>query len=160
MRRTLGFVLIAALAVGCTRAGHGPAAVQPALMALGQLGYACDDGVKDNVPSGLSQWHCNRTGVVPPTSVLVNGNDRGIAEFNIVVDDADPARVRQAFAEILATVPPLSTAPWLADSLEGWNGPQASRDLNGVRVTGLCDATQCIVFVVTASSPIEPLPLP
>jgi hypothetical protein len=134
--------------------------VQPALIALGQLGYSCDDGVKDNVPSGLSQWHCNRTGVVPPTSVLVNGNDRGIAEFNIVVDDTDPAHVRQAFAEILAAVPPLSTSPWLADGLDGWSGPQASRELNGVGVTGLCDATQCIVFVGNASSPVEPLPLP
>jgi hypothetical protein len=32
--------------------------------------------------------------------------------------------------------------------------------VDGIHVTGLCDATQCMVFVVNAASPLEPLPLP
>ena len=159
MRVSLRPILLAAVVIACTRVGTGAPAVQPALTALAQLGYACDDGVKDNVPSGLYQWTCRRDRP-HETIVDVNGNDKGIAEFDIDVREADPALARQAFAEVLAAVPRLSTAPWLAGGLDGWTGPQASRDLNGVHVTGLCDATQCIVFIVNAASPIEPLPLP
>jgi hypothetical protein len=156
MRRRLAPMLLAGLLAGCTGA---PDAVRPTLKALAHRGYACGDGIKDNVPSGLYQWKCARDGT-PETIVDIDGNDRGVAELDIVVRDTETAHVRQAFAEIVAAVPPLSSAPWLAGGLDGWTGPQASWDLNGVHVTGLCDATQCIVIIVTAASPIEPLPLP
>jgi hypothetical protein len=138
----------------------GPPAVLPALTALERLGYVCDYGVKDNVPSGLYQWHCNRSVNGLQTGVGVNGNDQGIAEFDIDVSDVDPALVRRAFSEMLATVPPLNTAPWLEEGLAGWTGPQANRVVNGVSVTDLCDETQCMVFVSAASSPLDRLPLP
>jgi len=161
MRYHLRWIVLAALAGACTWIGaKGPPAVLPALTSIEQLGYACDNGVKDNVPSGLYQWHCSRTVNGLQSTVLVNGNDRGIAEFDIDVSATDPALVRSAFSEVLAVVPPLSSAPWLADGLAGWTGPQANRVVNGVSVTGECDETQCVVFVSTAASPLDPLPLP
>ena len=161
MRVSLRPILLAALASACTRVGTGPPAVQPALNVLAQLGYLCGDGEKEiGPPNGLYQWRCSRTMQGQRTNVMVEGNERGVATFVIGVDDTDPVRMRQTFAEVLAEVPPLSTAPWLAAGLEGWTGPQASRILNDLRVTGLCDATQCMVFVSNAASPIEPMPLP
>jgi hypothetical protein len=152
-------ILLAALAIACTRVATGPPAVQPALTALAHLGYLCGDAEKEiSPPNDLYQWHCHRSNP-GPSNVLVEGNGRGVATFVVGVDDTDPVRMRQAFAEVLAEVPPLSTASWLAAGLDGWTGPQASRSLNGIRVTGLCDATQCMVYVVNAASPIEPLPL-
>jgi hypothetical protein len=161
MPNHLRWIVLAALAGACSGLGaKGPPAVLPALTSIERLGYACDSGIKDNVPSGLYQWHCDRTVNGLQTFVLVNGNDRGIAEFDIGVEATDPALVRNTFSELLVVVPPLNTAPWLEDGLAAWIGPQASRVVNGVRVTGMCDETQCIVFVSTAASPLEPLPLP
>ena len=161
MRKHLRWLIFAALAGACSVIGaKGPPAVLPALTSIERLGYGCDNGIKDKVPSGLYQWSCERTVNGLETFVLVNGNERGIAEFDIGVVATDPALARTTFSELLAVVPPLSTAPWLEDGLAGWTGPQASRVVNGVSVTGVCDATQCLVFVSTAATPLDPLPLP
>ena len=161
MRVAIRAILLAGLVSACSLAADRPGAVKPTFKALAQVGYWCDAGEKElGPPNGLYQWHCSRTVQGQRTNVMVEGDERGVATFAIGVDDTDPVRMRQTFAEVLAGVPPLSTAPWLAAGLEGWTGPQASRSLNGIRVTGLCDATQCMVFVSNAASPIEPLPLP
>jgi hypothetical protein len=162
MRASLRWILVVAVvAAGLVARPKGPPAVEPALIILERLGYWCDDGEKElGPPNGLYQWHCSRSGRGPATIVLVEGNDQGIAGFTIGVDDTDPAFARQAFDEIRAAVPPLAWAPWLAGGLAGWSGPEASLVINEIRVTGLCDATQCLVYIVTATSPIEPLPLP
>jgi len=161
MRVAVRAILLAGLVSACSLAADRPGAVKPTFKALAQLGYWCDAGEKElGPPNGLYQWHCTRTMTGPVSNVMVEGNERGVATFVIGVDDTDPARMRQTFVEVLSAVPPLSTALWLADGLEGWTGPQASRILNDLRVTGLCDATQCMVFVSNAASPIEPMPLP
>ena len=158
VRRRLAWIVLAALAASCSLLAKAPPAVLPALDAIEDLGYRCDGGSKDNVPSGLYQWRCQRAVDGLSEWVLVWGNEQGIPEFDIDVEDTDPARVREAYAQLIERVPPLSREPALAAGLDGWTGPQAWREIGGVRVSGECDATQCLVEIVTAASPLQPLP--
>ena len=162
MRSSLLWVVFLAVVVAVVLARpKGPPAVQQSLWALGRLGYWCDDGDKElGPPNGLYQWRCTRTRDGHAAIIGVEGNDGGIANFTIDVFDTDTAVARAAFAEIVKAVPPLATAPSLADGLVGWNGPQASREINGISITGLCDATQCMVFVGLVPSPTQPPALP
>jgi hypothetical protein len=161
MRVAVRAILLAGLVSACSLVGDRPSAMKPTFKALAHLGYSCDAGEKElGPPNGLYQWHCNRANKGPAMNVLVEGNDRDVATFIIGIDDTNPAHVRQEFSRILAEVPPISSAPWIADGLDGWTGPQASRVVHGIRVTGVCDATQCMVFISNAADPIEPLPLP
>lgn len=162
MRSSLGWVyfLAVVVAIVVTRP-KGPPAVAPSLSALERLGYGCTDGEKElGPPNGLYQWRCSRTRDGDAAIVGIEGNDAGIAEFTIDVFDTDSALARAAFAEIATAVPPLATAPLLADGLVGWNGPQTSLEIDGIGVTGLCDATQCMVFIGLVPSPTQPLAVP
>lgn len=91
--------------------------------------------------------------------MLVDGNDKGVAGITLVVQATDSALGRRGFARLVGGVPPLTSAPQLTDTLVSWTGPQQSWEVDGIRVTAVCDVTQCIVFVVTAASPLLPLPL-
>ena len=135
--------------------------MQPALAGIETLGFKCGAGVKDNVPSGLFQWRCTGSFGATSGTVLVDGNDEGVAGVTLVTDGStDPELARASFARLVGAVPPLDTAPILADQLEGWTGDQRSSVIGGVRVFSVCDATQCIVQVFPAADPLRPLPLP
>ena len=149
-----------ALLAGCAAAPSAPPAVQPSLAALEALGIGCDAGVEDNVPSGLVQWTCTGSLEGTGVTVLIEGNDEGVAGVTLVGHSTHPDVARAAFGWLVAAVPPLSTAPILVDQLDGWTGAQRSMVVGDIRVTALCDATQCIVAVVPAVDLLRPLPLP
>jgi hypothetical protein len=159
LRHLIWAVLIAILAA-CDAAMSAPPAIQPTLSALRTLGFVCDAGIKDNVPSGLYQWHCRGTEDGVDTTVLVDGKAAGVAEIDDDHASIDPAVAVRGFGRLVASVPPLRGATRLVATLDHWTGEQQSQTVDGVRVTALCDVTQCIVFVVTASSPLDRLPLP
>ena len=149
------------LITGCGSASSAPSAVQPTLAAIEGLGFKCDPGVKDNVPSGLFQWRCTGSFDGTAATVLVDGNDEGAAGVTLVTDGStDPEVARVSFGRLVRAVPPLDTAPILVDQLDGWTGDQRSTVVGGVRVLSVCDATQCIVQVASATDPLRPLPLP
>src|SRR4029079_15951476 len=139
--------LLAGLVSACSLVGDRPSAMKPTFKALAHLGYSCDAGEKElGPPNGLYQWHCNRANKGPAMNVLVEGNDRDVATFIIGIDDTNPAHVRQEFSRILAEVPPISSAPWIADGLDGWTRrrrglPVASRAGPGRRRAASCTAS-------------------
>jgi len=150
-------ILIAIVVTFVVVRPKGPAAVQPALSALERLGYGCSDGEKElGPPNGLYQWRCTRTRDGHASIVGIEGNDRGIAGFTIDVFDTNPALARAAFAEVVTAVPPLASTPSLADALAGWSGPQASQSIDGIGVTAVCDATQCLAYVGLVPTPTQP----
>ena len=160
MERVFIGILVIGVLAGCSSSRTGPVAVRPTLAAIEDLGLRCGDGVMDNVPSGLFEWSCAGAVDGARSTVLVDGNDDGVAGITLVSESTDPETARRGFAQLVGTVPPLSTAPVLADALTGWAGPQQVWTLGGVRVFALCDATQCSVSVVSDEDPLRPLPLP
>ena len=153
-------VVLAALVAGCVGVSTAPVAVQPTLAAIAQLGYGCDGGIPDNVPSGLYEWHCERSADGPPTTVLMEGNHEGVASVTLVTDDStDFEAARAEFARLVSQVPPMSIAPVLGKTLTGWRGEQLRTVIGGVRVFAEC-ATQCVVIVSGAANPTRPMPLP
>jgi hypothetical protein len=96
-----------------------------------------------------------------PSTVLVEGNVEGVASITLVTDQStDPNVARAAFARLVGNVPPLRTAPVLADVLVSWSGAQTSEIVGGVRLFAECADTMCIVQVNDAVDPLRPLPLP
>jgi hypothetical protein len=161
MRHRLAATALLALLVGCTGVPAAPSAVQPTLAGIDTLGFHCDEGIRDNVPSGLVQWPCQGTVDGFGSTVLVDGNQEGVAGITLVIDESiDPGVARAGFGRLVDAVPPLDTAPVLVDTLTGWNGEQRQNVIGGVRVSAECDATQCIVGVLAAEDPLRPLPLP
>ena len=161
MRWAVIGILVLALAAGCIGPGTTPAAVQPTLAAIETLGFRCGDGVKDNVPSGLFQWSCSGSMETARSTVLVDGNDGGVAGITLFVDNpSDPAVARNGFGRLVDAVPPLSSAPVLKDTVAGWTGGQQAWTIGGVHVSAQCDATQCVVTVMASRDPLSPLPLP
>jgi hypothetical protein len=161
MRSAVVGILAVSLASGCIGQGTTPPEVQPTLAAIENLGFRCGDGVKDNVPSGLFQWSCSGTLVSVRSTVLVDGNEEGVAGITLVVEDpSDPAVAGTAFGRLVDAVPPLSTAPVLKATVAGWTGDQQAWTVGGVRISALCGATQCMVTVMPTRDPLRPLPLP
>jgi hypothetical protein len=151
------FLVVAALVLG---AGCTPAAVQPTLTEVRSLGYACGDGVRDNEPSGLYQWHC--TGMVEGNLAVidVDGNANGVAGFMLSINAADPGIIRSEFRRVVTSVSPLMAEPDLASALDTWTGTQDPRLVGAARVDGECDATQCNIDISSIDGPIQPLRLP
>jgi hypothetical protein len=161
MRWVVAGILILALAEGCIGRGPAPAAVQPALAAIETLGFRCGDGVRDNVPSGLFQWSCAGRMDAVRSTVLLDGNEEGVAGITFVVDGpSDPRVARSGFGRLLDAVPPLSNAPVLKDTIAGWTGNQQAWTVGGVHISAGCDASQCVVTVMPSRDPLRPLPLP
>ena len=161
MRCAVAAILTVALASGCIGRRTTPDAVQPTLAAIEALGFRCGDGVKDNVPSGLLQWSCGGAMDAVRSTVLVDGNEEGVAGITLVVDDpSDPGVAGAGFGRLVDAVPPLSNAPVLKDTVAGWSGGQQAWTVGGVRIVAQCDATQCIVIVMPAGDALRPLPLP
>jgi hypothetical protein len=93
--------------------------------------------------------------------VLVDGNGEGVAGITLFVNDpSDPGVARSAFGRLVDAVPPLSNTPVLKDAVGGWTGGQQAWTVGGVRISALCDATQCIVSVMPPGDALRPLPLP
>ena len=148
---------LAVATAGCS----APVAVRPTLDAVRALGFTCGDGERDNVPSGLFQWHCHGAIDGAASTILVGGNEEGVSNITLVSEDStDPAIARAGFGRLVASVPPLSTAPVLVDALAGWTGAQQRTSVGGVAITGVCDATQCLVTVDPIGDVLRPLPLP
>jgi hypothetical protein len=161
MRWAVIGILVLALVAAYIGRGTTPAAVRPTLTAIEALGFRCGDGVKDNVPSGLFQWSCVGAMDAARSTVLVDGNDEGVAAITLFVDDPSDAGVaRSAFGRLVDAVPPLSNARVLKDTIAGWTGGQQAWTVGGVRISALCDATLCMVTVMPAGDALRPLPLP
>jgi len=146
--------------------GKGPGAGQPTIDAAKSLGLQCDSGEKDNVPSGLYQWHCRGTEAHPALTMLVSGNDEGVAEIDVITPTGDTDRLRIAIGAVARTVPPMSSLDGLATELDrqlvDWDGAQTIVGSRGLRVSLLCDEPsqfgegQCMAFVV-GPDPIKPM---
>jgi hypothetical protein len=151
------FLVVAAMVLV---AGCAPSALQPALTGVRSLGYACGDGVKDNVPSGLYQWHCS--GMVEGNLAVINvdGNANGVAGFTLSINSVDLALMRAEFLSLVTSVSPLTAEPDLAAALDTWTGTQDPKVFGAARVNGECDATQCVVYITSVDGPLQPLRLP
>ena len=161
MRYRLAAMALVAIATGCTGILSAPQAVHETLAGVESLGFRCGEGEADNVPSGLYQWRCKGEFDGVDSTVLVDGNASGVAGITMVTDDStDPNVARAAFARLVGTVPPLRTAPVLADALASWSGEQTSEVVGGVRLFAECADTMCRVQVSDAADPLRPLPLP
>lgn len=161
MRYRLATLALVAIATGCAGVLSAPQAVHGTLAAVESLGFRCGDGEADHVPSGLYQWRCKGDFDGVSSTVLVEGNADGVAGITLVTDDStDPNVARAAFARLVGNVPPLRTAPVLADTLGSWSGEQTSEVVGGVRIFAECADTMCIVMVTDAIDPLRPLPLP
>lgn len=157
LMRRASLLLFASLLAGCNAA---PSGIRPTLDDVEALGFLCDVGIPDNVPSGLTQWHCRGTVRGHEVSVLVDGKDTGVAGFSLGIDSTDPAIARDEFRRLATGVAPLTAQPNLAGVLDAWSGAQDPKVVGGARVNGLCDATQCIVFIGSVDGPTNPLRLP
>ena len=154
---------LAALVVlsACMGSPSAPATVQPTLAGIATLGLRCGDGVPDNVPSGLIEWRCQGELDDAASSLLVDGNDEGVAGITLVMDEStDPRIARRGFGRLIEAVPPVNAAPGLVDGLAGWTGEQLATVVDGVRISAVCTVTQCIVTLASAADPLRPLPLP
>jgi hypothetical protein len=161
MRSRLASLVLVVLAVGCSGVMGAPARVRPTLVAIGTLGFACGAGIRDNVPSGLSQWSCKGTLDGAEATILVDGKEEGVTEITLdVLAPNDPSTARKEFRRLVTEVPPLSSAPDLVDTLADWDGGQRRVTVGGVAVYAECDSTQCVVGAFTDDDPLRPLPLP
>jgi hypothetical protein len=146
--------------MGCALQSAAPAVVGQSLTAIEALGLRCGDGIKDNVPSGLFQWSCRGMMAGAPTTVLVDGNDKGVTAIALVTDGSTDATLAAAqFGRLVDAVPPMRTAPILKDTVAGWTGAQQVRTIGGVRISASCE-TQCHISVMPAGDALRPLPLP
>jgi hypothetical protein len=153
--RSVGLGLLSGLLAGCTTVS-APAAVRPTLIAVEALGYHCDTGVADNVPSGLTQWKCSGSVAESRASVDVDGNETGVTGLTLDINSVDPEMSRLEFRRLASAVPPLSAQVGLSTALDTWTGTQDPTHVGGIRVNGLCDATQCIVFIGFVEGPPQP----
>jgi len=148
-------VLLPWLVAGCG-ALSAPEAVRPALRDVEALGYRCEAGEPDNVPSGLFQWRCPGTVDNAPAVVQVIGNDDGVVEVVLSINSVEPKVAREEFRRLADAVTPLSGQPGLSAALDAWTGAQAPTRIGDVRVNAECDVTQCIVYMAFADYPPQP----
>lgn len=158
--RRLGPTLFLGLVAGCSAAVTAPAAIQPTLRAVEGLGYRCEPGEPDNVPSGLTQWRCPGAVAGAAAGINVDGNETGVSGMALVVSSVDVGVTRAEFQRVARAVPPLSGNPNLVNALDSWGGNPGPTQIAGVRINGLCDATQCIVFIGFVEGPTQPPPVP
>ena len=98
--RHLALAILAASVTlsACIGARSAPATVQPTLAAVATLGFRCGEGIPDNVPSGLIEWRCQGELDDAASSMLVDGNDEGVAGITLVMDEStDPRVARRGF---------------------------------------------------------------
>lgn len=157
--RRVRLLLVAGSLAGCVGAG-APATVQATLDGVAALGYRCEAGIPDNVPSGLTQWRCSGTVSGSRATIDVDGNDAGVDGFTLAINGTDPAISRTEFRRFVTAVSPLSAQPGLAAALDSWTGAQDPTSVGGVRVNGECDPTQCVIFIRSVDGPNQPLRLP
>ncbi len=161
MHARIASALLITVVAGCIGGSDAPGTVQPTLSAIGTLGFVCGAGIADNVPSGLTQWSCGGKIQGQDTTILVDGNEAGVTGITLDVRTSnDPAVARDGFRRLIASVPPLTSAPALVDTLTIWSGEQQRPIVDGLAVSAECDATQCVVMVVGAADARRPLPSP
>jgi hypothetical protein len=161
MRSRLASLVLVVLAVGCGGATGAPARVRPTLDAIGALAFACGEGIRDNVPSGLSQWRCEGIIGGAGATILVDGKEEGVTGITLDIHSSnDLSAAHGGFRRIVAAVPPLSSAPALMDTLDDWNGQQRRVIVGAIAVSAVCDVTQCIVGLASADDPLRPIPVP
>ena len=161
MHARIASAVLIALVAGCGGGPAAPSTVRPTLSAIETLGFDCGAGISDNVPSGLSQWSCAGKIQGQDTVILVDGNEAGVTGISLGVRTSnDPAVARDGFQRLVASVPPLTSAPTLVDTLAIWSGEQQRPIVDGLAVWAECDETQCVVMVVGSTDALRPLPLP
>ena len=133
-----------------------PAAIRTTLGEVGALGFECDAGIADNVPSGLTQWRCSGTVSGKGAVVDVDGNDSGVTGLTLAINSADPAISRAEFRRLATSVSLLKADVGMASALDTWTGAQDPTFVGGAHFNGECDATQCLVFVSFADVPTQP----
>jgi hypothetical protein len=147
MERNAGWLLVSiASAVlmlcGCRGVSRAPGAVRPTLEAVERLGLSCGDGERDNVPSGLFQWHCGPVSDPGSRAILIGGNDAGVSDIDVVSPRNDLIAARQWFVLVVGVVPPLSGVEGLGAALDAplatWTGQQQFVEFGGVRVAVDC----------------------
>jgi hypothetical protein len=93
-------------------------------------------------------------------AIAVEGNDDGVTELILGAHSADPAIARAEFRRVVSAVPPLTAEPDLAAALDTWTGTQDPRVVGGVEVNGVCDVTQCVIYIGLVAGPPQPMRLP
>ena len=156
-RRSILSLLVAIILNACAPSFS---AVNPTIFKLRDLGYSCGDGIKDNVPSGLYQWHCDRSPDRSDLTELVDGNDRGVAEIDLAFPSNDPDAAKKTYESVIADVPPLVSAKGLHGVLDSWFGEQTSEDVQGIRVAAECQDSWCTIWITSTTSPLDPIPVP
>ena len=73
MKPWLTVTVLAILAAACHGTSPAPPAVTPTLAAIHAIDFTCGAGIRDNVPSGLSQWACEGMVQGQATTILVDG---------------------------------------------------------------------------------------
>jgi hypothetical protein len=155
------------LLASCALPGTTPGPVRPTLDAITALGLECDSGVPDNVPSGLSQWHCRGTvDGISDFIILVGGSEAGVAQIDVVSPTDDPAIARAALARVVVATPPISGVSGLATDIDGalqdWDGAQMFLQIRGLNIAAQCQppskfgAGQCLITFV-GPDPIKPM---
>lgn len=120
-----------------------PGAVEPTIDAIVALGLTCGGGLHDNVPSGLSQWHCNGSiDGMAGVGILVGGNDAGVSDIDVVTETDDVATSRAIAGRVVRSTPPLTSIDGLAirldDVLRAWDGRQLVAELDPLRISAAC----------------------
>jgi hypothetical protein len=161
MRSRLASLVLVVLAVGCGGATGAPARVRPTLDAIGGLAFACGVGIRDNVPSGLSQWTCEGTIDGAGATILVDGKEEGVTGITLdILSSHDTSAAHGGFRRIVVAVPPLSSVPALLHALDDWDGQQRRIIVGAIALSAVCDVTQCIVGLANADDPLRPIPVP
>lgn len=148
-------------------AGRAPGAVQPTVDAIRALGLRCDDGVPDNVPSGLSQWHCRGSlDGTEEVAVLIDGNDAGVTSIDVVTPTDDVVTARAIVERVATATPPLvrigGLVAHLRQSLGPWDGRQTSLPLGQLQISALCQPPsqlgdgECIILF-GGLDPLQPI---
>ena len=158
--RSIAVALVLLGSLGGCHTSNAPAAVRATIDQIEALGYDCGAGIPDNVPSGLKSWSCSGTVAGNRAGVMVEGNDARLAGITIDINSTDPAVTRAEFRRLAGTVPPMNTQPELMEALSAWTGEQNPMILGKTRVNGLCDATQCIIYIGYLDPPAQPLDSP
>ena len=172
-RITLALGLVVIVVAGCARA---PAGIEPTLAAVEALGAHCGDGVPDGAPSGLVEWTCKATADGDAArqyvlSVMVDGNDQGVARVVLVMDtnqmirDGDrgrgPDHLRTALGLLVDRLPLLSVAPALRSAMDAWDGADKAIEVGHARIGASCpDDSGCSLEIDPIGDATEPMQLP
>ena len=86
----------------------------------------------------------------------VDGKDSGVVEITLSIATPDPSIMREEFRRLATAIPLLSQQPGMEGALDGWTGAQDPRQVGQAEVNGVCDVTQCIVFIGFLDGPAQP----